>query len=29
MALRDMGSLVCAYQSMQPVGLERSKLGNQ
>ena len=29
MALRDMGSLVCAYHSMQPVGLARSELGNQ
>jgi hypothetical protein len=29
MALRDMGSLVCVYHSMQQVGLERSELGNQ
>jgi len=27
--LRDMGSLVCAYQSMQLVCLARSELGNQ
>jgi len=29
MALRDMGSLVCVYHSMQQVGLARSELGNQ
>ena len=29
MALRDMGSLVCAYQSMQLIFLARSELGNQ
>jgi len=27
--LRDMGSLVCAYQSKQSVWLARSQLGNQ
>jgi hypothetical protein len=29
MALRDMGSLVCVYHSIQQVGLARSELGNQ
>jgi site-specific DNA-methyltransferase (adenine-specific) len=29
MALRDMGSLVYVYHSMQQVGLARSELGNQ
>ena len=29
MALRDTGSLVCVYHSMQQVGLARSELGNQ
>ncbi len=29
MALRDMTRLVCAYQSMRPIGPARSELGNQ